>query len=177
TDAQGRFTIDGVGQGQGSVTFSMGSRARGAERLANHAFVLEPGERQDLGTIVALPPAGVGKRERGRLGLRTKVSTRPPTPEGQDHPEPTAADADSSLPQVWITWVEAEGPAAVAGLKVGDRVLAVDGIEHGAVGAKTLALALLDERWRAGQSLELKVERAGAPRSVTIEAAVPLEGG
>jgi RNA polymerase sigma factor (sigma-70 family) len=160
TDAEGRFSIDGVGGGRIEVSVSVGSFFVGEEHLGSHAFDLPSGERLDLGEIAVLPPAGVPRAERGSLGM--SVASGPTFP--VDH----GADTDDE--HVWITWLEPGGPVERAGLRVGDRIIALDGLDEATLGWRTLQHAFGRSRIRAEQRHVITVEREGAARTVQVRA-------
>jgi len=161
TDARGHFTIEGVGPGHGDLELQLGKPMMGrGQTLGHHAFVLEPGQLRDLGTIVALAPVEVPKGEAGSLGLKVEVEWA----EGD-----TVADDTSSRP-ARVDWIEAGGPAERAGLRVGDRVIAFDGLEEAKLGTPTLIDAFAPTRIQAGREYAVRVERDGAAQAVTIVA-------
>jgi hypothetical protein len=81
----------------------------------------------------------------------------------------TAGDDERSRP-VSIDWIEPGGPAERAGLRVGDRVLAFDGIVVAELGNDTVIDALRPVRIRAGGSYSLQLERDGASSRASIVA-------
>jgi len=68
-----------------------------------------------------------------------------------------------------IVEVPAEGPAARAGLREGDRVIAIDGEP-----VRSLALAEIRERLRGrvGSEVELEISRDGEVRTIAIRRAM-----
>jgi protocatechuate 3,4-dioxygenase beta subunit len=162
TDAQGRFSVDGIGPGKGHIAFQIGKpMMSSSEELGSHAYVLEAGQQLDLGKVVALAPAEVPKDERGSLGMEARpqhASASKDEPEGAPRP-------------IEITWLEPGGPAESAGVQVGDRVLAFDGIAEAELGTETLRDAMRPVRIRSGSSHALKLERDGKPLEVSLVAA------
>jgi regulator of sigma E protease len=70
--------------------------------------------------------------------------------------------------------VKADGPAAQAGLRAGDRVLRVDG--RPVPDAATLRERIRDSG-RSGQPMRFEIIRAGAPVELTVQPRVVEEGG
>jgi regulator of sigma E protease len=70
--------------------------------------------------------------------------------------------------------VKADGPAAQAGLRAGDRVLRVDG--RPVPDAATLRERIRDSG-RSGQPMRFEILRAGAPVELTVQPRVVEEGG
>jgi regulator of sigma E protease len=70
--------------------------------------------------------------------------------------------------------VKADGPAALAGLRAGDRVLRVDG--RPVPDAATLRERIRDSG-RSGQPMRFEIIRAGAPVELTVQPRVVEEGG
>jgi predicted metalloprotease with PDZ domain len=68
--------------------------------------------------------------------------------------------------RVWVTNVSRGSPADAAGIRVGDRLVAIDGI-RGAAELKNLPARL---RLRAGQEVRLSLEREGRSLDLTLRA-------
>lgn len=100
TDATGRFTIDRVGAGSGSV--QLFSKTDIMKPLATKPFTATQGEQVDLGTIKVIPPRN---GDAGTLGMTTEAK----------------GDA------LEVTAVVPGGPAAAAGVVVGDKITSLDG--------------------------------------------------
>ncbi|MEM7153761.1 MAG: sigma-70 family RNA polymerase sigma factor [Myxococcota bacterium] len=160
TDDEGHFSIEGLGAGEVTLRFKQGSRFTRRASMGLHEFTLDAGSHRDLGTITLLPSVDLESGDAGRLGL--SATTKRPETAGTDD-EPKSA--------VWISWIDPAGPAATAGLQVGDRVLSVDGIDESKVGTETLRQMLTAGRIRAAQRYVLRVERDGGPTTIAIEAA------
>lgn len=165
TDAQGRFSIDGIGPGQSKLELRIGPVTGRGQALGHHAFAIEPGQALDLGTIVVLAPLDVPETERGSLGMQVKLS---PVAGGTTADAPEARSAE-------LTWIEPGGPAERAGLRVGDRVVGFDGLDEAKLGAPTLVDAFQPSRIQTGREYALQLVRDGSPLEVTI-AATPAKG-
>lgn len=100
TDAAGRFVVERVGAGKGRLMFvaAMSSMAN----MESHEYTARAGERVDLGTIKIVPPRN---GDAGTFGLATEI------------------DGDA----LKVTAVTDGGPAAAAGVQVGDRITALVG--------------------------------------------------
>jgi putative serine protease PepD len=107
----------------------------------------------DLATAVADEIIATGKVEHGYIGLSA-------TP---------AQGADGKPSGLRVTAVDPTGPAAQAGIQVGDVITAVDG-EAVEGSDQLLALTLTK---RAGTTLKMEIERAGASQTVTVTLGKP----
>ncbi len=74
---------------------------------------------------------------------------------------------------VRVTGVTPNGPAAAAGVQVGDTVVAIDGIDlvrrDGGVPPTAALLDRLDDV-EAGENVELRIRRGGSLRNITVDA-------
>jgi hypothetical protein len=100
TDPTGKFTIDRVGAGSGSL--AVFAKTDITKPLATKPFTAVDGQQVDLGTIKVIPPR---TGDAGTLGMGTEVK-------------------DGAL---IVTLVSPGGPAAAAGVVVGDVITAIDG--------------------------------------------------
>ncbi|HEY5945847.1 MAG TPA: PDZ domain-containing protein, partial [Kofleriaceae bacterium] len=98
TDPTGRFVVERVAAGKGTVMFM--PKDGGFTNMESHPYEAKEGQRVDLGTIKIVPPRS---GDAGTFGLST---------------EP---DGDS----LKVTAVKEGGPAALAGVVVGDKITAV----------------------------------------------------
>jgi len=141
SDANGRFTLGRVPAGKGELAVMPKDGA--FEQLAKRDFEVTSGQRLDLGTIKIVPPR---KGEAGTLGMGTEL-------------------ADGALV---VASVKPGGPAEGAGVRVGDKIVAVEGV---AVAELTPALAqtlVASGTIGVGQQVQLGLDRAGAAAQVTI---------
>jgi hypothetical protein len=139
TDAAGRFTIDRVTPGDGAVVLFPQSVV--TQELAQRPYTATAGQQLDLGVIQVVPPR---TGDAGTLGMATELG-------------------DGALV---VTLLQPGGPAAQAGIVVGDQVTVID--SH-AVAQLTSAIAqklLASGNVSAGQTLALTLRR-GATVSVT----------
>jgi hypothetical protein len=139
TDANGRFTIDHVANGPGHVSL-WDQRVR--RPVGNRAYTVTPGARIDIGTVLVIPPR-VG--DRGTLGMDVK---------------PSGAAFE-------VTAVSADGPAAQAGIVVGDKITAIQGHTIAEITSDMVRRLLAPGAIGAGQTLKLKLAR-GTTVSVTV---------
>ncbi len=100
TDPAGRFEIDKVAAGSGSV--SLFGKIDMMKPLATKQFTAADGQQVDLGTIKVIPPRD---GDAGTLGMATEI----------------AGDG------LAVTLVQPGGPAAQAGIVVGDKIISIDG--------------------------------------------------
>ncbi|RMH39691.1 MAG: carboxypeptidase regulatory-like domain-containing protein [Deltaproteobacteria bacterium] len=174
TGDDGRFRVDHLAAGTGSLVVVDGALS-GFQIVATREFTVAAGQDVDLGDIAGIPANPVPKDRRGWLGMTVRVASWAGRPRADgarsDAEPPDGVDPEADF--LWVDSVVEGGPAAGAGLAVGDRVVAVDGIPIAAVGAKVAAQALASERVAIGQSVTIAFERDGDARSATVVAAEP----
>ncbi len=141
TDASGRFTIDHVGAGSGSVTLF--SKVSLTSPLATKPYSVTAGQRLDLGTIKVVPPR---QGDAGTLGMATEIDAKGLT----------------------VSLVQPGGPAAQAGVVVGDRITAIDGQSVADLTPDIAQKVLSSGIIGAGQQVVLELERGA---TVTLTAA------
>jgi hypothetical protein len=133
TTGDGRFTVEGVTPGERTLVI-IGGPARGVDR---RPVTLVEGQVLDLGDIelreATVPPGSIG------------------------------AMVSPGGAQLTVSNVTPEGPAARAGVQIGDVLLKVDGT---AVANPVDAFRLL--RGPPGSTVVLTVRRAGAERSISV---------
>jgi hypothetical protein len=139
SDAGGRFTIEHVTPGQGTLTLFPKSAVN--QQLAEKPYTAEAGAHLDLGAIPILPPR---TGEPGTLGMATELG-------------------DGALA---VAMVQPGGPAAQAGIVVGDRVTAIDGHSVVQLTPATAQQLVASGNVGAGQTLALTLQR-GVTVSVT----------
>ena len=178
TDDQGRFAIDQMASGPTSLMF-LGARD---EFPFSFDLTLTPGQGLDLGTIRA---TALGRRHpaptttasaSADLGLQFFVAAAPPSGPtlAAVVSDPALASRGQAEPnaRLWIVAVDPAGPAARAGLRVGDAIRAVGlmTIDDGSDAAS--AMSSLSEAWRSkGRAVEWVVQRGG--RELRIPVVVP----
>jgi putative serine protease PepD len=102
----------------------------------------------DLANLVAEEIIRTGEAHHAYLGLQATLVQSP----------------DGTQRGLQVTAVDPTGPAAQAGLATGDLITTIDG-DPATSSDQLLALTLKN---RAGDTLELEVERNGAPQTVTL---------
>ncbi len=170
TDKEGRFRIGHLGAGKGALIVMDGDRNAMAP-LATKDFELRDGQELDLGTLQAASADTVPRAERGDYGLVASVATWKERPglRGKDKTAlPAGIEADTQL--LWVGEVTADRPAAEAGLEVGDRIVAIDGIDMATAGASLGPTLLSSLRTRAGDTRTIVYERAGKQTTATLTA-------
>lgn len=164
TDAEGRFTVGGVGTGRGSIRFG-GEGSWGAQPGRGEAlFYVEPGATVDLGDVRLLDLVTVAQEQAGTLGLTLAARYDAPT---NDSP---AIDRPAAPGRLWVNWVEPGSVAEQAGLVRGQRVLAIDDHDVETLGVGAAALMLGSSRVEAGRRYTLKIEHEDGPATVQLVA-------
>ncbi|HUH02414.1 MAG TPA: carboxypeptidase regulatory-like domain-containing protein, partial [Kofleriaceae bacterium] len=169
TDAEGNFRVGRLGAGKGTFVVMDGD-AGGFEMIAQKEFDLGPGQDLDLGEIRGHVMASIPKDQRGELGMTLSAATwasRPAQGAAKQSAEPPTG-IDAATVYLWVDTVEEDGPAAAAGIAVGDRVVAIGGIDVAAVGAEMIERMLTPRRIKAGEPLPLVTDRGGKQRSVSV---------
>ena len=141
SDARGVFMLARVPPGKGELTVM--PKDGGFQQLAKREFVATSGQRLDLGTIKIVPPR---TGDAGTLGMGTEIT-------------------DGALV---VASVKPGGPAEGAGVRVGDKIVSIEGV---AVADLTPVLAqtlLASGTVGAGQKLQLGLDRAGTVAQITI---------
>lgn len=141
SDAAGRFTVARVAPGKGTVAVM--PKDAGFTELARREYAVTPGQRLDLGTIKVVPPR---TGDAGTLGLAL-------TPEGD---------------MLVVSSVKAGGPAATAGVQVGDKLTAVNGVPIATLTPNLAQTLLASGAVTIGQNYRLAFDRGGAPVEVVL---------
>ena len=143
SDANGKFTVLRVPPGKGSLTVM--PKDGGFQELAKRDFEATSGQRLDLGTIKVVPPrAG----EAGTLGMATEIT-------------------DGTLV---VASVKPGGPAEGAGVRVGDKVMSINGVAVADLTPMLAQTLLASGTVGVAQSFQLGVDRAGTAAQITIVA-------
>ena len=143
TDANGRFLVERVPAGKGNVTIV--PRDTMFNQLAKRDYTATPGQRIDLGTIKVVPPR---TGDAGTIGLTT-------TADGKE---------------LKVAGVRSSGPAEEAGVTVGDRIVSIDGRLVADLGVEIAGQLVAAGAMVPGQRVQLGLERAKAPLSITLVA-------
>ncbi|MBA3463344.1 MAG: carboxypeptidase regulatory-like domain-containing protein [Deltaproteobacteria bacterium] len=141
SDVNGRFTITKVGAGKGSIAVM--PKEAGFVELAHREYEVTAGQRLDLGTIKVVPPR---TGDAGTLGLSTNL-------EGE---------------VLTIATVKPGGPAEAAGVLVGDKLAAINGVPVATLTPKLAQTLLSSGSVTIGQRYQLTLDRAGTPVEVVL---------
>ena len=152
-ESDGSFVVDRLAPGRVKVTLHS---VPAFEIQAVIRAELDPAQDLDVGEVRLLEVPSVPTEQRGWLGVSSEV-------------------VDDSMPDppLSLVGVEPGGPAARAGVREGDEVVAVDGIGVDTVAPEMLARLLA--RTKPGQSRTIEVSRDGQRHSLTIVAG-PVRG-
>ena len=168
TDAEGRFRVGRLGTGDGSLVVFDGDKTA-FDIVAQKKFELAPGQDLDLGTVQGHDSATVPKDQRGDLGMTVSTTTwadRPRAP-GVEVGDPPAG-LDGTSEHLWVATVEEGGPAAAAGVKLGDRIDAIAGVPVSQIGADLAEAMLGPRQLRVGQPVALVVDHDGKKNAISI---------
>lgn len=173
TDGGGRFDVGRLGPGEGALLMMPGLLAGGGPTTAAR-FKLADGERKDLGAVkVLLPPPDAAVK--GTIGMAVDSGKWASSPRWGNQYSPDIGGGDHAL---WVSAVEAGGPAANAGLVVGERILWIDGFKvgPGEIDPDGVGGIVAPGKVAVGQVVKVRVLRGGinpVPVDVTLTA-VPV---
>jgi protocatechuate 3,4-dioxygenase beta subunit len=140
TDAAGHFVIERVAEGKGKVAIMP---ADGFTPLGARDYTATAGQRVDVGTIEVVPPR---TGDAGTFGFATNI------------------DGDKLL----VSSVKEDGPAAAAGVQVGDRIVAISGQDVATLKLPIAQTLLASGTVGVGQVVQLSLERGGAKVAATV---------
>lgn len=140
TDASGRFTIARVPSGKGKVAIMP---KEGFMPLGQRDYTATQGQKIDLGTIEVIPPR---EGDAGTFGMATNI------------------EGDKLL----VSSVKDDGPAAKAGIQVGDRITAINGQDVAKLSPMIASQLLASGNVGVGITVQLALERAGTQVSATL---------
>jgi len=140
TDANGRFIVEHVGVGKGKAVVMPNE---GFQPLGTRDYTVAEGQRVDIGTIEIVPPR---TGDAGTFGLSTSV--------------------DSG--NLVVASVKEGGPAATAGVQVGDRITAINGRDVAQLTPALAALLIASGNVGVGQQVMLSLQRASTPIQVAL---------
>ena len=141
SDAAGRFTISKVAAGKGSLAVM--PKDAGFVELAHRDYEVTAGQRLDLGTIKVVPPRS---GDAGTLGFALTL-------EGES---------------LTVSSVKVGGPAAAAGVQVGDKLTAINGVPVATLTAKLAQTLVSSGSVTIDQQYKLSLDRGGAPLEVVL---------
>jgi S1-C subfamily serine protease len=122
--------------------------------LAAPAYAGGDGAKCDKGLATCLKEKAALIKERGWVGIEM--------------------DEDKATGAVSIKKVVAESPAEKAGLKAGDVILAVNGVEYGKKMDEAAYKAAYKD-WKPGSTAQYRVQRAGTSVDVAVVLGTPPE--
>jgi hypothetical protein len=140
TDASGRFTIPRVPAGKGKVAIMP---KEGFMPLGQRDYTAAQGQKIDLGTIEVIPPR---EGDAGTFGMATNV------------------DGDKLV----VASVKDDGPAAKAGIQVGDRITALNGQDVAKMTPMIASQLLASGNVGVGITVQLALDRNGSQVSATL---------
>jgi len=146
TDADGRFEVDGLGAGRGSLMIGSEKELLVGGRVATKYFPVKPGEVTELGDVLLIELKISDPKNAGTFGLAV-----------DQPPDVGRLAIPTDATTLTVRAVEPGGPAAQAGLQVGMRISAIAGYDVAAIGPTTAALLLTPGVHEAGHPLELSV--------------------
>jgi hypothetical protein len=159
TDDAGRFHVGKLGPGRGEL-FAFAGILGGFEPVVNESFELKAGEKKDLGVLKAMTKKKVDEAQRGELGMTCDAGTGV----GGD------AGVGGGAGKLVVSAVVAGGPAAAAGVAVGDEIVSVEGYPVAQVGAGVARMLLESDRVQVGQAVHLGLLRGGQPVEAVVTA-------
>ena len=165
TDADGRFEVDGLGPGRGSIMVGSEEELLTGGRIATQYFAIEPGKVADLGDVVLIELKISDPAKAGTFGI-----------EVGEPPEKGRLGVPEDERTLRVRTVESGGPAAEAGLAPGQRIVSIAGHDVAKIGATTASLLLTPGVHEAGHRLEVTVEAEAGVRRLEL-VAEPWDGG
>jgi len=172
TDDNGWFRVGRLGAGKGTLLVVDADKA-GFEIVASKDFTLESGQDLDLGELQGSTVNSVPKEDRGELGMDLTAATWANRPRAEGAEPDQAGDEppagmDKETEYLWVSSVDTDGPAARAGVEVGDQVLSVGGAPVAAIGPRVAQQLLSPRRLRAGQPVNLVIDHDGSQNAISI---------
>jgi hypothetical protein len=140
TDATGRFLVERVGVGKGKVSVMPKT---GFQPLGQREYNATEGQRVDVGTLEVVPPHD---GDAGTFGLSTNI------------------DGDKLM----VSSVKDGGPAASAGVQVGDRIVSLMGRDVSALTPPLAQTLLASGTPPVGMAIQLALDRGGSPVTATM---------
>jgi len=151
TDPTGRFVVPKVATGPSNVMVM--DATGGFKPLATKPFTAADGQRVDVGTIEVVPPRN---GDAGTLGMVTE-------PTGVTDPKDLAKSTSLTVDQI-----KPDGPAATAGVQVGDLITSIDGRNVTDLGLVQAMNYLSSGTIGIGVTVQLGIDRAGAKSAVSV---------
>lgn len=142
-DASGVFTLPRVAAGEGTISITQKDMMMMGKPLATKPYKIASGERVDLGTIEVVKPR---EGDAGTFGFATVVN------EGK----------------LVVSSVKADGPAAGAGVKEQDQVVAINGMPVSTLTPEVAQLLTSSGVVGVGIPVKLSLDRGGSPVDVSL---------
>jgi hypothetical protein len=139
SDADGHFVVEHVGAGSGELMLL--PKGGSFQPLVSKQYTAASGQRVELGEIKIVPPRD---GDAGTLGMTTEVQ----------------GDA------LTVTMVQPDGPAANAGIVVGDKIVSIEGRAMSELTPQTAQKVLASGTIGAGQAVTLGLARGPIVRVV-----------
>ena len=140
TDANGRFSVARVPLGKGKLVMMPDE---GLQPLGMRDYTATEGQIVDLGTIEIVPPR---TGDAGTFGLATNL-------EGD---------------KLVVSYVKDGGPAAIAGVRAGDRITAINGRDVSSLTPQVASLLLQSGNVGVGNQVTLSLDRGGTIVQVSL---------
>ena len=170
SDEGGAFRLEGVGPGVINVVFMDKSSTELVQGVATG--VLRSGGVLDLGEVRLWGGSAVDAATRGSLGLSVKHVPFGRRPGVETAPDPNDETVAAQPLQLWVSAVTPGGPAAAAGVQVGDEIVRFDGRDVSDAGVFATSKTIMRSIVR-GRAYEMSFQRGDASFDAVLTAAGP----
>ena len=164
TDATGHFKVDRVPTGKGKVAVMPKD---GFMPLGTHDYTVNEGQSVDVGTIEVVPPR---EGDAGTFGMSTGPTLSGTfTVPGEGSGSGAGSGSSSANEALVVQSVKEGGPAQLAGVKEGDRIVTINGQTIAKLGGMIVASQLLASGTvGVGVTVALTLDRGGQPVQATV---------